>query len=181
MKRSTLKRKTPMRRAPFRHYDPPKNVCPLIVYPHDRVDRDVLVVETGRTDTRTIALEPPVHDRVPRKAIVNARRNKKTTSYSRRERGWDYMEWVKGLPCLLAAGGGCAGMIEADHAGDRGLGQKSKDAECIPLCSRHHRDRTDRQGMFGSFDAQNMRDWRLGMVVFVQAAAVRAGVAVPEC
>lgn len=32
---------------------------------------------------------------------------------------------------------------EAAHTGPRGLGQKSPDEQCIPLCPDHHRHRRD--------------------------------------
>lgn len=42
----------------------------------------------------------------------------------------------------------CEGRIEANHAGPRGLSQKSHDDECFPMCSGGHRDWTDYRGQF---------------------------------
>lgn len=53
----------------------------------------------------------------------------------------------------------CEGPVEADHAGARPIGRKASDDTAIPLCSRHHRMRTDYSGCFAHFDATRMRAW----------------------
>lgn len=67
------------------------------------------------------------------------------TSYSRRERDIDFMLDVKELRCYLADvdGAACRGEIEADHAGARATSHKSPDVESIPLCTQHHKHRTN--------------------------------------
>lgn len=106
------------------------------------------------------------------------------TSYRRRERDAEYMRDVKALRCYLADidGSVCWGAIEADHAGDRGYGRKSADEDCIPLCTRHHRQRTeparhpgcyfDRHRIVGS----RMRAWRMRAIeqTRLAVAALRA-------
>ena len=47
----------------------------------------------------------------------------------------EYRRWVKRLPC--AACGRTWG-IDPAHTGPHGLGQKSSDLKCIPLCRRCH-------------------------------------------
>lgn len=51
------------------------------------------------------------------------------------------MLWVKTQPCLMAGvwpDWPCSGVVEADHAGMRGVGRKCPDIETIPLCHEHH-------------------------------------------
>ena len=104
-------------------------------------------------------------------------RSRGNTSYRRRVRDIAYMKRVKKLPCavrwfsrqlfnqIVWNGFGqqgatcCEGRVEADHAGVRGLGQKADDRTCIPMCTRHHRERTDQRGSFGGWTAQMMREW----------------------
>lgn len=71
----------------------------------------------------------------------------------------DFMAWVRGQSCLLAHVGGCQGRVEADHAGPRPLGRKASDDTTIPLCTGHHRQRTDARGYFAGFSAAAMREW----------------------
>lgn len=51
----------------------------------------------------------------------------------------------------------CSRIVEADHMGARGLGRKADDTTCAPLCSTHHRHRTDFAGAFRDFDREAMR------------------------
>jgi hypothetical protein len=60
-----------------------------------------------------------------------------------------YLEFIRQWPCVLAAARDCEGNVEAAHVGDRGLGQKSKDEQAIPLCAGHHRTRSDSQHVMG--------------------------------
>lgn len=87
------------------------------------------------------------------------KRGTRRSSYARRERDMAFMGWVKLQPCLLADEGGCEGVVEADHAGERGLGRKAPDDTCIPLCTGHHRHRTDYSGPFRGWTGVQMRAW----------------------
>jgi len=56
------------------------------------------------------------------------------------------MAAVRRLPCSVtieppdpARITRCAGDVEADHMGARGVGQKAPDRTCAPMCSAHHR------------------------------------------
>ncbi len=74
------------------------------------------------------------------------------------------MAWVKSQRCVLARAGDagpCSGgaWSEADHAGERAGWRRADDATCIPLCSRHHRDRTERRGWFAGRPWEWMRAW----------------------
>lgn len=103
-----------------------------------------------------------------RKAWLRSR--SKTSSYRRRPRDLDRMRWIKRQPC--AARGVvdtlCCGRVEADHAGERGLGQKADDDTCIPLCQQHHRERTDRTGGFASWSRTKMRAWLVNRIRYYQ-------------
>ncbi len=76
---------------------------------------------------------------------------KHKSKYAMRERDYEFMAFVRSLPCILAGLGllsPCSGVVEADHAGERGAGQKATDNTCIPLCKRHHWDRHNAGGFF---------------------------------
>lgn len=127
---------------------------------------------------------------------------KSTTKHARRERAFDFMGWVKRQRCTVAvawqalhthAGNGtvikladlhCDGAIEADHAGNRftdGDGTRAFDRTCIPLCSKHHRQRTDYRGIFLGFDSRMMRSWCNEAIRLTQGLAKASGVQVPAC
>jgi len=94
---------------------------------------------------------------------------KRKTKYARRERDFEYMRWVKTLPCLLVGEGHCSSVVEADHAGlDAGLNQKAPDRTCIPLCSRHHLDRHAATGYFRGREKAWKRDWREAAIAKTQ-------------
>ncbi len=79
------------------------------------------------------------------------RRGKGDNAYARRPRDFGRMLFVKSLYCYVGTvygSEGCSRIIEAHHAGKRGLGQKAPDDTCIPLCVRHHRQATDYSGFF---------------------------------
>lgn len=77
--------------------------------------------------------------------------------YRDRPRDFAFMMFVKTLPCMWRDLGGCAGPIEADHAGRRGLGQKAPDNTCVPACQHHHRQRTDHSGPFRAMTREQIR------------------------
>lgn len=65
---------------------------------------------------------------------------------SRKADAWkrapQFLQWLRGRPCLLADKGGCEGKIQAahvDYAGGKGMGTKTDDKHAIPLCAEHHR------------------------------------------
>lgn len=51
-------------------------------------------------------------------------------------RDWRYRQWVRSLPCLVCH----SAPSQAAHTGPHGIGQKSSDYSCIPLCHWHHTD-----------------------------------------
>ncbi len=95
-----------------------------------------------------------------RKTWMPQRRAKPRRSSRARNRA--HLGIVHTLPCWLAATDKrhrCQGPMEADHAGRRGMGQKSHDHEAIPLCQRAHRQRTDWAGIFRPWGKERMRRW----------------------
>lgn len=74
--------------------------------------------------------------------------------------------------------------IEADHAGDRAYGRKAPDATVIPLCSYAHLMRTGpigNRGPFEGFDKAQMATFRHTAIALTQARARAAGIEVPSC
>src|SRR4051812_40559530 len=93
--------------------------------------------------------------RTPLRRKTRLRQKRATPRRSGRVRDRDYLLAVKTLPCMFATaawGPPCKGPIEADHAGQRPFGRKCNDDEAVPLCQKHHRERTDYTGPFAGFD-----------------------------
>jgi hypothetical protein len=94
--------------------------------------------------------------------------SKRRSKYARRERDFEYMGFVKALLCSVEEEWPnpderpteCGGVIEADHMGARGLGQKADDRTCAPMCRDHHREHTDHTGTFKHVDRETERAWR---------------------
>lgn len=101
---------------------------------------------------------------------INQRRA--TPRRSSRVRDVEYMLWVKTLLCSVVEEwpdvdyipDPCSGVIEADHVGARGIGQKSSDRETIPMCSHHHRARHAARGEFQDISRERMREWKAAAV-----------------
>jgi hypothetical protein len=51
-----------------------------------------------------------------------------------------YLRFIRRQPCCVC---GKSWGVEASHTGPHGLGQKSPDESCIPLCWIHHRTGRD--------------------------------------
>jgi hypothetical protein len=90
------------------------------------------------------------------------RRSKRRSAYARRERDIPHLLAVKSLQCVakfLDPAYPCAGPVEADHAGRRGISQKAADDTAISLCHGHHMARHDFAGPFRDWDKERMRAW----------------------
>ena len=129
----------------------------------------------------------PLRSRSPRKRA----RQKHKSKYARRPRGWDYMAWVHTLPCMVIVIGPpvadfspfaprCSGPIQADHAGERiaGMGTRSRDRDCIPLCECHHEMVTNYRGMFSERAVR--KQWRTKAIATTQEMARAEGVKIPD-
>ena len=136
----------------------------------------------------------------------------KTNSHALRPRGKSFMAWVSRQPCMvqfalarlhyaalgtLVAPDGllpecahCAGRIHVDHAGNRftqGNGTRAHDRTCIPLCEKHHVQRTNwagtpgQAGVFYGFSLEALRRWCDEAIRINQARAKAYGIEVPTC
>lgn len=73
----------------------------------------------------------------------------------------EHMDRVRRLPCAAKHLGACFGPIHAHHVTyGRGLGQKAKDEDTIPLCSGHHGDFHDARGAFTDMTRERRREWQ---------------------
>ncbi len=101
--------------------------------------------------------------KTPLKRYTRLRARSKTSKHARRERDWAYLAFVHTLPCharLIAQGFECEGPIEADHIGGR-YGADA-DRRCVPMCRRHHRERTGivgGGGVFAGWPLERKREW----------------------
>lgn len=105
------------------------------------------------------------------------------TSHARRPRDFDYMGRVAELPCMLnilasQAYGvlnplACSGRVTVDHA--FGRYHPNSDLESIPLCEKHHREKTGivgGRGFMAGWSLAQRRGW-LTIAVAVTKAALR--------
>jgi hypothetical protein len=120
-------------------------------------------------------------------------RSNRKSKYRRRERDVERMRWTKRQPCIVRSmppvhavelGGFwdsdhvvtmCSGPVEADHMGERGLGQKADDNTCVPMCRGHHRERTDHSGTFRPLTRDELRAWRARAIEITQAKFTSSG------
>ncbi len=131
----------------------------------------------------------PLRTRKPLRRTTRLRARSTTNSYRRRARDVDYMRFVKKLPCFvrvlspialasemrpilvsLAVVTPCRGRVEADHMGERGIGQKADDRTCAPLCSGHHGERHAHAGTFKHLTRDELRAWRARAIQHTQQA-----------
>lgn len=82
----------------------------------------------------------------------------------------EFAAWVRTLDCLAGAEDACSGVVEAHHAGPRGLGQRAHDETCIPLCTKHHRAWHDHRWPFSTTTKAERRDWAEKMIAATQRA-----------
>ena len=149
MKRSLLKRKTPLRAKTRLQSVTPRprtNLKEILT----RSAEKKLARASRQAILANLALERAAHTEGPKTSPVAERgldlwrtkrkglapRSKKNR---KRLRNIPYMLWIKTLPCAVCGRNGA----EAAHTGRRGLGQKAPDEQCIPLCPDHHRHRRD--------------------------------------
>jgi len=123
--------------------------------------------------------------RTPLKRKTRLRQKSLKNSYRRRERDFEFMQKVRKLGCIvrywadLAPLGmkelnarsfafepemslaitTCYGRVQADHGGERAKGKKAHDRTCVPMCRKHHGERTDYRGTFKNWNAIAMRAW----------------------
>lgn len=120
-----------------------------------------------------------------RKTWLRAR--SKTNSYRLRERDTERMLWTKRQPCMVRElppflfvgtpeqaaqykATPCSGRVEADHMGERGMGQKADDSTVVPMCKHHHAERHNHKGVFFTLTKPELRAWRAQAIERAQAA-----------
>jgi hypothetical protein len=104
----------------------------------------------------------PLKRKTPLKQRTRMKQRRATRRKSERVRDTPWMLMVKRLPCCvrgMVIATPCRGPVEADHVGRRPLGRKCNDQETIPLCRKHHRERTDWSGMFRTWQKEYMQNW----------------------
>lgn len=69
------------------------------------------------------------------------------------------MAYIAKQPCDLSFTGTCEGKVQVDHAGKHGLGEKCPDDQTIPLCKKHHGQKTDYRGYFKDWTGGALRVW----------------------
>lgn len=121
---------------------------------------------------------PIRRSRSPLKRKTPLRPRSKTSSHARRPRHLDFMDFVRWCECALDGAAGadpCYGRMEADHVGKRGGAtdaepalRRGSDTKTIPMCHRHHGQRTDYRGYFKGWDADRMRAWCDEKIAFYQ-------------
>lgn len=76
----------------------------------------------------------------------------------------------------------CTGPIEANHAGERiaGLGTKSKDRDCIPMCKGHHGHWTEYKGVFAGLTHEQRRDYAAHAIAMTHEIARGFGIEIPD-
>ena len=105
---------------------------------------------------------------------------------SERVRDEAYLAEVRERSCCLttARGTTCGPAVrndgmrwgtEADHAGPRPLGRKADDNTAIPMCPKHHDERTDGTGFFKGWTKERMRAWCDEQIAATQARILSHG------
>lgn len=70
-----------------------------------------------------------------------------------------YRAYIRRLPCLVCL---TTRNVEAAHTGPHGIGQKSCDLSCIPLCIGHHRRDSDSYHRLGPIPFQERHGMDIG-------------------
>jgi hypothetical protein len=120
----------------------------------------------------------PLLRKTPLKRKTPLRSRSLTSKYARRPRNLDFMDFVRWCACALEGAEGadpCHGRMEADHVGQRGGApgaapalRKTADTKTIPMCHRHHGQRTNYRGYFRGWDGDRMRLWCDAKIHFYQ-------------
>lgn len=106
----------------------------------------------------------------------------RSTSYARRERDTPRMRWVKTLACAVLepsddldglwlgpAIDRCDGVIEAHHAGRRGMSHKADDDTVIPLCKHHHDGLDEHNSIWIGWPRGTRQPWFDAAIAIYQA------------
>ena len=75
----------------------------------------------------------------------------------------EYLRFVRRQPCCVC---GKSWGVEASHTGPHGLGQKSPDESCIPLCGTHHRTGRDSYHVLGRVKFSEVHSLDIPAIIF---------------
>ena len=146
MKRSLLKRKTPLRAKTRLQSVTPRprtNLKEILTRSAEkklaRASRQAILVSSLISAPMGDLSEEQPTILSTKKKSSRGRLAPRSKKNRKRPRNIPYMLWIKTLPCAVCGRNGA----EAAHTGRRGLGQKAPDEQCIPLCPDHHRHRRD--------------------------------------
>jgi hypothetical protein len=140
MKRSILKRKAPIHsKIPTKTSAPKNNLA--------KTTTSANYMKMAIAEKKLSFLPMPFNVEEQKPTFIRFKNGLKPTkriaprsrTNKKRPRNFPYMLWIKTLPCAVCGWTGS----EAAHTGPRGLGQKSLDEQCIPLCPDHHRHNRD--------------------------------------
>jgi hypothetical protein len=123
------------------------------------------------------------------RARINPRRETERRSSRRRDRA--FLAFIHSPSCPLwceaslpghrCARGALGGVVEGDHQGRRGTGQKSDDDETVKLCKLIHVARDSfvgaefrEGGVFAGWGREEMRDWVRRGIAHTRAAYERS-------
>jgi hypothetical protein len=148
MKRSPLKRKTPLRSAAA-----------------VRIGTQVAVIDDKAALVTALQKRIREIERRPRKPLPAKRA---TARRSSRVRDEAYLAWCRLQPCAVGAhlakvgdayciSWQCSGRTEPDHKREGvGAGKKASDIDAWPCCQLHHRQRHDLTGFFKSWARERL-------------------------
>jgi hypothetical protein len=84
------------------------------------------------------------------------------------------LAWVRTLRCLCRGHvDTCSPVVEAHHAGRRGMGRRAHDDTAVPVCSRHHADFHANAGAFKGWSKAQLRAWAEAAIAATQAGWVQ--------
>jgi len=128
----------------------------------------------------------------PLKRRTRLKPKRETRRTSKRVHDTEYMERVRGLPCVVVEmmplgpqsadihginaflRWRCNGHIHAHHMGERGFGQKCSDLETVPFCDKHHAEWHDCRGVFAGKSREWRREFGRAAIEATQAALMPA-------
>jgi hypothetical protein len=97
-----------------------------------------------------------------RKARLRPRRTKPRRVAADRVRDPGHLAIVRSLPCVCKnlRDHHCEGVTQASHDDNgKGIGLKTSDLTCVPMCASGHRQWTDHNGPFAGWDRERRRTW----------------------
>lgn len=162
MKRTPLKRKTPLR-------------AKLAVFDH--------ITKTG--SRFRLAISHRIATITKRSKTKHARRERAPAEWFQFVKSQPcFVAWLWLVGGLEDRPTPCSDTIDADHMGDRmkdGDGTRARDSTCVSICHGHHMERHAFVGAFEKFNREAMRTFTSTGVQWMHNRARAAGVEIPSC